>query len=197
MAAPIKSTLARHHDWQLVIQTHVHAVRPLLRCRLGDQATKSAAYAAVPLVCRTASTLYDFVNYAKLINQVSPASASLWSRVHRRRPSAVCFADPQTPAAHDAKGRPCVQMVHESHTWSSAMELVALDGNRPWNLWNVQEVAVSEGRKVGNASWGRGMRHAVGGWFVTKPPMQLAYQVPPSLRGCQLTWLPLVASALV
>ena len=43
---------------------------PLLRRRLGDQATKSAAYAAVPQVCRTASTLYDFVNYAKLINQV-------------------------------------------------------------------------------------------------------------------------------
>lgn len=39
-------------------------------------------------------------------------------------------------------------------------------------------MAESEGRKVGNASWGRGMRHAVGGWFVTKPPMQLAYQVP-------------------
>ena len=45
--------------------------------RLGDQATKSAAYAAVPQVCRTASTLYDFVNYAKLINQVSRAPASL------------------------------------------------------------------------------------------------------------------------
>jgi hypothetical protein len=44
---------------------------------------------------------------------------------------------------------------------------------------------------VGNASWGRGMRHAVGGWFVTKPPMQLAYQVPPTFPTCPLPLPPL------
>lgn len=42
----------------------------LLYRRLGDAATKKAAFDAVPRVCRTASTLFDFVSYSKAINQV-------------------------------------------------------------------------------------------------------------------------------
>lgn len=76
--------------------------------RLGDQNTKSAAYAALGQVARTASTLFDFIAYSKALNK---------------------------------------------------------------------EVAEVEGRKVDNASWGRGMRHAVANWYLNKSPMALAYQV--------------------
>ena len=49
---------------------------------------------------------------------------------------------------------------------------------------------------MGNASWGRGMRHAVGGWFVTKPPMQLAYQVLKMLLNNAQAYCQLCCSAV-
>ncbi len=84
-----------------------------LACRLGDQPTKAAAYAALGKVARTASTLFDFLAYSKAVNQ---------------------------------------------------------------------ELATTEGRTVNNASWGRGMRHAVANWYLDKSALSLAYQVRRCIR---------------
>ena len=60
--------------------------------RLGDKATRQAAFAALPRVCRTASTLFEFVQRCKELGAVAQAAAGVekpqakpsWGRAMRR-----------------------------------------------------------------------------------------------------------------
>lgn len=57
-------------------------------CQLGDQATKSAAYAALPEVCRIPTHLMEFLDKSETVAKTKKGGESTgWGRAHRR---AVC-----------------------------------------------------------------------------------------------------------
>ena len=123
--------------------------------RLGDLATRRAAFAALNSVCRTASTLFEFVGYCANIGAATAAAAPLPqtdAMVGRPRSDAVMVA-----ASDDDDGEAGRALVPSPD----------LRKGRP----------KKKGASKGKASWGRAMRNAIAGWYLSKGGMELAYQV--------------------
>lgn len=54
-------------------------------CQLGDQATKTAAYAALPVVCRIPTHLMEFLDKSEAVAKTKEGGGSTgWGRAHRR-----------------------------------------------------------------------------------------------------------------
>ena len=121
--------------------------------RLGDLATRRAAFAALSSVCRTASTLFEFVGYCANLGAATAAAAAA--------PDAVVGA-PRSDA---------VMVVASSDDEGEGERAIVpspdLRKGRP----------KKKGASKGKASWGRAMRNAIAGWYLSKGGMELAYQV--------------------
>lgn len=120
--------------------------------RRGDLATRRAAFAALGEVCRTASTLFEFIEHSTSLG-IPPAAAA---------------AAAAAPADGTESSAP---MDTEREDGSEGSD----DGGneRPRR----QKKAKMPKAPRGKAGWGRAMRNAVAAWYLSRAPMDLAYQI--------------------
>ncbi|GIL78756.1 hypothetical protein Vretimale_347 [Volvox reticuliferus] len=162
--------------------------------RLGDLATRRAALAALPAVCRTASTLFEFVQYCKDLGPVTRASrlgdtaadpkeVNAWLDAQK----AAAVAEAKAKAEAKAAARAAARAAAEAAEDGDAVEATGPGGRtksgsmRPRRgLGNATPLAGSAAdAEAGDmkASWGRSMRRAIARWYLDKSPAAVAYQV--------------------
>ncbi|KAG2428652.1 hypothetical protein HXX76_011357 [Chlamydomonas incerta] len=131
--------------------------------RLGDPATSRAALAAVPAVCRTASTLFEWVQRCKELG----AAAEL----RKTKSGAVDAAAFATWAAGG----------NAAAAEAAARDAAAANGRRGHRGRGGAAPApaadaLTLAGRAGKLSWGRAMRRTVARWYLDKTPAAVAYQ---------------------
>ncbi|KAG2428647.1 hypothetical protein HXX76_011352 [Chlamydomonas incerta] len=131
--------------------------------RLGDPATSRAALAAVPAVCRTASTLFEWVQRCKELG----AAAEL----RKTESGAVDAAAFATWAAGGIAAA----------AEAAARDAAAANGRRGHRGRDGAAAApaadaLTLAGRAGKLSWGRAMRRTVARWYLGKTPAAVAYQ---------------------
>ncbi|PNG99682.1 SS-A/Ro ribonucleoprotein, partial [Tetrabaena socialis] len=122
--------------------------------RFGDTATRRAALAALPAVCRMASTLFEFVQRCK----------ELGAAARHARQDVAAAADPAAVLSWVAQAAKDTTAADDSDA-SGGSGGKRGSGTRP---------AVRGGG--GKAGWGRAMRRAVSNWYLGRTPAAVAYQ---------------------
>ncbi|GLC64530.1 hypothetical protein PLESTF_000175800 [Pleodorina starrii] len=141
--------------------------------RFGDAASRRTALAALPAVCRTASTLFEFVQRCK---ELGPAARATRVGDAAADPAAVktWLAAQQAAAAAAA-----------ATTTTNAGDYVDAGGRgggrvggrgRGRGRGGAVAAALPAAAADGKASWGRSMRRAIALWYLDKSPAAVAYQ---------------------
>ncbi|PNH10193.1 WD repeat domain-containing protein [Tetrabaena socialis] len=129
--------------------------------RFGDTATRRAALAALPAVCRTASTLFEFVQRCK----------ELGAAARHARQDVAAAADPAAILSWVAQAaKDTTAAADDSGASGGSGSGGKLGGKRGSGT----RPAVCGGG--GKASWGRAMRRAVSNWYLGRTPAAVAYQ---------------------
>ncbi|KAG2428671.1 hypothetical protein HXX76_011376 [Chlamydomonas incerta] len=139
--------------------------------RLGDPATSRAALAAVPAVCRTASTLFEWVQRCKELGAaagitkaesgaVDAAAFTAWLAAASCDADAAADAAPSGGRGGRGGGR---------------------GGRGAGGRGGSKDAGGGEalgglGGRAGKLSWGRAMRRTVARWYLDKTPAAVAYQ---------------------
>ncbi|PNW70580.1 hypothetical protein CHLRE_17g725750v5 [Chlamydomonas reinhardtii] len=137
--------------------------------RLGDPATSRAALAAVPAVCRTASTLFEWVQRCKEVGAaadiaktesgaVDAAAFAAWLDAASRDASAAAPAAPSGGRGGRGGGRG------------------GRGGRGGGKDTGGGEALGGLGGRTGKLSWGRAMRRTVARWYLDKTAAAVAYQ---------------------
>ncbi|GFR42498.1 hypothetical protein Agub_g3300 [Astrephomene gubernaculifera] len=140
--------------------------------RLGDAATRAAALAALPAVCRTASTLFEWIQRCKELGAAA--------RVARKPDdTAAAAADPAAVMAWatEAEARASEIRTKKAAAAAAAARHLAKQGRRIRMVRPPAVTALSLGAEEGKPGWGRAMRRAVAMWYLEKSPAAVAYQV--------------------
>ncbi|KAG2449701.1 hypothetical protein HYH02_005229 [Chlamydomonas schloesseri] len=137
--------------------------------RLGDPATSRAALLAVPAVCRTASTLFEWVQRCKELGAAAgiaktesgaldPAAFAAWL--------AAASSDESAAAAAAAEGDRGGRGGGRGGRGGRGAGKDAGGGHALGGL----------GNRTGKLSWGRAMRRTVARWYLAKTPAAVAFQ---------------------
>ena len=137
--------------------------------RLGDPASRRAALSAVPAVCRTASTLFEWVQRCKEVGAaadiaktesgaVDAAAFAAWLDAASRDASAAAPAAPSGGRGGRGGGRG------------------GRGGRGGGKDTGGGEALGGLGGRTGKLSWGRAMRRTVARWYLDKTAGAVAYQ---------------------
>jgi hypothetical protein len=126
--------------------------------RLGSLEVRRAALAALPDVARTASTLFEFVNYCKELGGQDLEALAAGSEDG---------ASASTSAAGEQRGAPARRGGRGGRGGRGA--------GRP--AVDPDAAVAAAAKPKGKSSWGRAMRSAVAQWYLGMKPKDLAYQV--------------------
>ncbi|KAG2449721.1 hypothetical protein HYH02_005248 [Chlamydomonas schloesseri] len=129
--------------------------------RLGDPATSRAALLAVPAVCRTASTLFEWVQRCKELGAaagiaktesgaVEPAAFAAWAAAGIAAAEAAAQAAAVARAGHRRRRGPAPAPAADALTLAAG--------------------------STSKLSWGRAMRRTVAQWYLAKTPAAVAFQ---------------------
>ncbi len=152
--------------------------------RLGDMPSRRAALAALPAVCRTASTLFEFVQRCKELGAVAgQAPGDDPQRLAAAKPDEVLQRAQEVAAAKAVAGaaKGCRggrgRGRGRGRGVSRAPRRVQLPPAAADGEGVVEAMKAAAAAAGGKASWGRGMRRAVADWYLGRSPAALAYQV--------------------